>query len=432
MKRFYIYAIFSVNLIITVVIWWLGSGSLFSFGAPSILIAFGRLFGLLAMFFILTQLILISRVPFIEKEFGFDRLIVLHRRIGYSIVSTIIFHPIFLVIGYAMSIHTSLWGMFLAMINASDDIFKAFIGLLILISVGIISMPLIRKKLRYESWHLIHLLMYVAIFLFVGHQIQGADISAGFALYYWLLITYGVFGIVLIWRFLKPFWVYKKHRFYVERVVPETYDVNSVYITGRRMDEWKYDPGQYMHVVFWQKGMREPHPFTISVPYNGKYIRVTPKAVGDFTSKIPTLKPGTRVLIEGPLGRFTERAAKGDKYLFIAGGIGITPIRSLIESVAKKGKDYILIYGNKSVNDIALKSELDRIGGKQYHVLSNDPHPEFEKGYVDEEKIKRLAPDFLEREIYICGPLLMLNSVKSTFEKLGVPKSQIHYERFAY
>jgi len=134
------------------------------------------------------------------------------------------------------------------------------------------------------------------------------------------------------------------------------------------------------------------------------------------------------------LGTFTSKQATKDKYLFIAGGVGITPIRALIEELAPQKKDIVLLYSSKT-QDIIFKKELDGLA-KQYrfpicYVVTEDPSYKGEKGRIDQEKIKRLAPDFLKRDIYLCGPPPMMDALITQQQELGVTHASIHYERFA-
>jgi len=432
MNKLVIGAIFFINLAVLLTFWWLGSGYFLTAGTATLLIALGRLAGLLAEFTIMLQLILISRVPFVEKTYGFDKLNRLHRRVGYSFGASILIHPTLLILGYAKLNDLSLVRQLLDFITNWEDVLKAVIGLSILLIVVFLSLPTIRKMFKYETWHASHLFMYVAIFFFFSHQVNTADVSGGVAFYYWYIVNFTVFGLLVLYRFLHPFILYHKHKFTVLKVVEETHDVTSVYITGKNMADFKYDAGQYLHVSFFTKKLWQPHPFSLSVAQNGAYIRLSIKAVGDYTSLTHKLNPGTKVLLEGPFGRFTEKVAKKDKYLFIAGGIGITPIRSMIEYLSPKKKDMILLYANKTAKDIAFKDELQKLPARHVDILSIEPESGFEKGYIDEEKIKRLSPDFIDRDIYVCGPPPMTDSILLILKKIGVPASQIHFEKFAY
>jgi len=420
--------LFFINLFIILFFWWGGSSAFFSNGKT--FVALGRLTGLLAEFLILAGLILISRLPFLEKVYGFDELNKIHRWIGYGLVTVIVSHPLFLLIGYSSANEISLFKQFINFITKWEDVSGAFFGIIILIVVGIISMPKIRWKLKYETWHFVHLFMYLAIGLVFSHQINSGDVSNGTALFYWFLINFVVFGVLIFYRFLRPIILFLRHEFYIEKVAQETHDVCSVYIGGKNLDKFKFESGQHLRILFLDKKMLQFHPFSFSSAYNGKFLRISIKNSGDFTSQIGNLKEGTKIIIDGPLGKFTELSAVKNKYLLIAGGIGITPIKAMIESLSEKGRDFIFIFGNKTEKDIVFKKELDKI--PHHYVLSREKKNEYENGYIDGEKIQRIAPDFKERDIYICGPDLMLNSILDTLKNLGVDKSQIHYEKFYY
>jgi predicted ferric reductase len=223
----------------------------------------------------------------------------------------------------------------------------------------------------------------------------------------------------------------------VQKIVPETDTVNSVYITGKNIERLKVKPGQFIIVRFLAKNyIGEAHPFSISEIPKNNTIRMSIKAVGDFTKTIGTIKPGTKVFIEGPYGIFTkEIAGDNNKLLFIAGGIGITPIRAVIEDSLRAGKDCILLYGNRFIKEIALKTELENLAAQKhypiYHILSDEEMPAAEKGFVDKEKIQRLVTDIVERDVFLCGPPIMMSKVRPILKELGVPESKIHFELFS-
>jgi ferredoxin-NADP reductase len=170
------------------------------------------------------------------------------------------------------------------------------------------------------------------------------------------------------------------------------------------------------------------------IPHDNR-LRVTIRHVGDYTTAIASLQPGKRVLVSGPYGRFTREIAHFDKRLFVAGGVGITPIRSLIEEALAEKRGCVLIYGNRAPNDVVFKQELAALtekGLKIIDVFSEAPksyHGEI--GYVDAERIKRLSPDYAERDIYLCGPPPMMLGIIDGMSEGGEAPPNLHYERFA-
>ncbi|KKT87862.1 MAG: Oxidoreductase FAD/NAD(P)-binding domain protein [Parcubacteria group bacterium GW2011_GWB1_45_10] len=138
------------------------------------------------------------------------------------------------------------------------------------------------------------------------------------------------------------------------------------------------------------------------------------------------------MIIEGPFGVFTDNEKVSDKILLIAGGIGITPLRSLAQAMVQKGKDVILLFGNKTRQDIVFENEFKDITGlKLINVLSDEKNYSGETGYIDKEKIQRLVPDFLEREVFLCGPEPMMDSVISDLKELDFPSAKLHFEKFS-
>jgi len=421
------------NLLVTILFWLNGSKSLIVTGLIGpVLIAQGRLLGLLAELFILLQLVLIARIQFIEKEFGFDKLNVIHRIVGYCLGYFIILHPILLITGYSIDNESLWWNQASRFLQKWPGVLLATVALGLMILLIAASIGVIRKKLKYETWHFTHFFFYLAVALVFIHQIKSGDVSRGSAFYYWFVLNFLIFGFVIAYRFLRPIYLYFKHQFVVEKVIKEAESVYSVYISGHNLDKFTFNAGQYCNINFVAKKIWHNHPFSFSNIQNGKYLRFTIKESGDFTSKISKIKPGTRVVIDGPLGAFTGEKNIKEKFLFIAGGIGITPLLALMQSFIKEKKDVVLLYANRTIKDAAFIGELNAIGYPYHLILSNEQNPKYEQGYINVEKVKRLIPDAVEREVYICGPGPMMKAVDGELQKMGLVEGQIHYENFMY
>lgn len=253
---------------------------------------------------------------------------------------------------------------------------------------------------------------------------------------YWYLLYAFVGFNVLFWRFGLSTFNLLRYGFKVSRVEKETDTTTSVYISGRKLNKLPVKAGQYVLVRFLGKGFfTQEHPFSVSaLPKNGE-LRLTVKKIGDYTSVIPNLKVGTPVLLSGPFGRFTADVAQTDKRLFIAGGVGITPIRTLIEEALEQEKNSVLLYANRSEDDVIFMQELGALKEKGLKLVPvfSGPSKGFtgEKGYVDGKRIKRLVPDFADRDIYICGPQPMMDGVITDLRSSKVSDDQLHFERFA-
>ena len=418
--------------------WQQGSGGLLVQGGAGLLIALGRLAGLSSAYGILQQFFFMGRLPWLERAFGLDKLARLHHVNGQLGLLLLVLHPILLTAGYAAASGTS-WTVQLA-----DFLFNyplviwAVTGLALFVSVVGVSLYIVRSRLRYESWYFVHLLAYLAIFSSLWHQFAvGTDLLASRLFYgYWVSLYILVFGSHLIFRFLRPLYLFHRHAFRVARVERESPAAVSVYLQGRSLDRFAIRPGQFMIVRFLAAGLLwQAHPFSLSQPPDGRELRITVKELGDFTGHVKNVPPGTKVLIDGPYGIFTDLFGVAQKKLFIAGGIGITPIRSILEEALRRGGDAKLLYANRTADEIVFKKELAVLAANYpvqvTHVLSEEPNYKGEQGYVDEEKIKRLVPDAAARDIYLCGPPPMMSAITKILQQLGVPRRQIHFEKFS-
>jgi predicted ferric reductase len=434
-QQFFVWSFLLFNLSVILYIWFDTSFDLLLTGLDGTWISLGRLFGLLAALCALLQFMLMSRAPWIERAFGLENIANFHRLNGYAVIILISLHPLALTIGYAAG--NSLLQQYLTFLNEYEDVFKAFISVVLFFSVAATSIYIVRKRLKFETWYYVHLMVYAAVILAFGHQVTvgGSFANEAFYQYYWLAL-YGFVAInLLLWRFGLTFYNFMKYRFTVDHTIAETKDTTSLYITGDRLSRWTSIAGQYVLVRFLSKEMwTQEHPFSLSYIPKGNQIRLTVKAVGDYTQQIPHVKPGTPVLISGPFGVFTNAASQANKRLYIAGGVGITPIRSMLEEAA--AQDSVLMYGNKAESDIIFKDELNRLTQSGHfvlhHILSADPNYSGERGYIDIARVERLVPDYQSRDIYICGPPVMMNALIQALQKAGVDEGRLYYERFSF
>lgn len=431
-------ALFWVNVGIILWYWWQGSGDLMLSGGANVLIALGRLSGLALTFTVLLQFVFMGRAPWLERVFGLDTLARVHRTSGKWSIVTLLLHPLLLVIGYSQLTGLGWLGQLSSFIFDYEHVQLAFIAAILLLMVVVTSLAIVRSRWRYESWYFVHLLVYAAVGLALWHQFSvGTDLLVSQMFYsYWVALYVIVLGNHLIWRVSRPLWLLWRHRFVVDRVVSENHNTISIYIRGRALDAFVIYPGQFMIVRFLTKGLWwQAHPFSLSWLPKQDQLRITVKAVGDFTQRLPhALQPGTSVLIDGPYGVFTEWASSASRVLFIAGGIGITPIRALMERMVQQGKDVVLLYGNRTAQDVVFADELTALAKKSSVTLVNifsDAAPVgAEQGMIDAVRIKRLVPDVHDRDVFLCGPAPMIDAVREWLQSLGVPPQRIHFEKF--
>lgn len=429
----------TINLLVIFYFWGLTAQEYIFTSVAETLLSFGRIAGLLAAFAALMQFFFMGRSPLLESAFGLDRLAKIHKWNGYITITLILTHATFIIVAYAIQAKVSVVTQTVDFFVQFPDIRNAQLALILFCTIVGTSIYIVRKRLRYEFWYLVHLLTYAAIILAWGHQLYfGADFAVAanrpFVNYWYALYAF-VFGNLLFFRFLRPIYRTIKYGFYVESVKPENKDVNSIYISGRNIDRLKVQAGQFFIIRFltpqlwWQ-----PHPFSISRTPHANTVRLSIKELGDFTRLIKNVQPGTKMFIEGPYGIFTTKRIKGNKVLFIAGGIGITPIRTLVEATAKTGKNIILLFSNKTKDDIVFQSEFDTLAA-QYHFpviyYNAVEHGTTEaEGRLNQDRLKLMVPDIIEREIFLCGPPGMMKGVRSMLNNLAVPKDRIYFEEF--
>jgi predicted ferric reductase len=415
-------------------------GNLLTGDATGQLLAWGRLAGLLAVLAILFQLILVGRVRWVERSFGMDRLTRLHHGVGFALVLLLLLHPVLVTCGHAQESDVSYGAQLADFCKTWRGLLSAVIGLSLMMAASVFSVLVLLKRVRYELWYATHLVLYVAFGLTVLHQVvSGSDFTDHPAFkVYWVTLYAFVLANLLGYRLIRPLLAFARHRFVISRVVPEAGDVTSVYMDGKNLEAFRVEAGQFMIVRFLAKGFRgEAHPFSMSCFPDGKQLRLSIKRLGDFTRRIPELKPGTPVLIDGPHGVFSSRSCSSEKVLLIAGGIGITPIRALAEEMVGTGREVVLIYGNRNSETLVFKGELDELAARAgaklrlVYVMSDEPAWAGEKGRVDRERIARLVPDLADRDIYLCGPPVMMKGVRTALASLGVPSARVHDERFA-
>src|SRR4029077_20697206 len=304
-------------------------------------------------------------------------------------------------------------------------------------AVAISSIRAARRRLSYETWYGIHLYAYLAIALGFLHQLfVGADfIHDPVAVGFWVALYLVTAGLVLTFRIGQPIWLSARHRLRVSNIVTEAPGVISIYVTGRDLDRLAVRSGQYFVWRFltpdgWWRG----HPFSISSAPNGSWLRITVKELGDWSKALQGLHVGTRVFIEGPYGVLTGARRTRPKVLLVAGGIGITPLRALLEALPANTGDMTLLYRVRSAPEIIFRTELDALAqrrGARVHYLIGPRGTGV--GYpLDATSLARIVPDIAERDVFLCGPVSMMQRVEGALRHLGLRKDQIHAERFAY
>ncbi len=395
----------------------------------------GRITGLLATYLLLVEVALAARVPLLENRIGSDRLLTVHRALGEYLVCLVVAHMALTIVGYALTGHEGIPAETAAVVLDYPDVLMATAAAGLLVMVGVLSARAVRRKVRYESWHFTHLYVYLAVALAYAHQTAvGADLSADARVRaVWLGGHIVVALAVVVFRVALPLRRSLRHRLRVTDVVDEGPDVVSVYIGGRDLDRLRAEPGQFFRWRFLTRGMWfEAHPFSLSAVPDGQSLRVTIKALGDHSGLLQRLRPGVRVWVEGPYGSFTERRRRRRKVLLVAGGVGITPLRALFESMAGGPGDVTMLYRAMSEPDLLFLDELrDLAYARGFPVrLLVGPHGPGHPDLLAPEALRQYVPDIAARDVFVCGPPGMVTATRKALRAVGVRRRHTHLERF--
>jgi predicted ferric reductase len=304
----------------------------------------------------------------------------------------------------------------------------ATIGTALLLGVVATSYVIVRRRLRYEWWYAVHLLAYAGIALAWFHQIPTGNelVLDTVAADYWRALYVATLALIVGFRVVVPLVNAFRYRLRVAEVVEEGPGVVSIRMTGRRLDRLRAQPGQFFEWRFLNRWWTA-HPFSLSEAPRGNSLRITVKALGDHTAALAALPVGTRVLAEGPFGVFTDGAGRRSKRLFIAGGIGITPVRALAEGSTTGD---VVVYRALREDELVLRDELDELGVDVHYVVGDHVAPGGDR-LLSPEHLLELVPDLAERDVYVCGPPGMTDFAVRNVRAAGVHRRHIHVERFA-
>jgi predicted ferric reductase len=432
-----LWVVLAANGAVIVWLWLKGGGITAVPKTADLLTSLGRITGLLGAYLALVQVLLLARLPPLERLVGFDRLTVWHRRNGRAVILLLLAHTVLVTIGYAGSDQISLRDEISSLLHDYPGIITATIGTALLCVVVVSSLVIVRRRLPYELWHLVHLTAYAGIALAWSHQIPtGNEFAvAHTAATYWTGLIVATLALLVTFRVAIPLVRGLALGLRVSEVREETPGVVSLVITGRRIDHLRAHSGQFLLWRFLTPGrVLQAHPFSISRAPDGRSLRITVKDVGRFTARLRDIKPGTRVFAEGPFGTFTDEARRRPRAAYIAGGIGITPIRAMLETAPGAAGDIDVVYRVVDERDAIFRDELEALAsarGAGLTVVAGDHRDPAYRDLLSPEHLRTLVGDIAERDVYVCGPPEMADRVVANLRALGVPRRHIHLERFA-
>jgi ferredoxin-NADP reductase/DMSO/TMAO reductase YedYZ heme-binding membrane subunit len=393
-------------------------------------VAVGRCTGLTGAYLLLVMVVLVARLPALERLIGHPRLTKWHRRLSPWPLLLLTVHAASSMVGYAMLQRTGLGHEFAVALSHYEGMLGAILGLALLIAVAAVSIRAARRRMSHETWWQLHLFTYLALALSFSHQVAtGASfVHHPVARLAWTLLWLATAGVVLACRIALPLWRSAYHRLRVVKVVRESDDVISVVVTGRRLERLAVSGGQYFQWRFMARGLwLNAHPYSLSALPQPPYMRVTIKGLGAHSIAVARVRPGTRIAIEGPYGAFTKHAASG-RVALVAAGVGVTPVRALLEDLPP-GSDPVVLLRAPSEEGLLLSDEvcdLVRAHGGRVLAALGSRH----EMALDSRTLAAHIPDLAARDVFVCGPEPFTRDVAAAARKAGAASARVHVEGF--
>ncbi|RAG86363.1 ferric reductase [Streptacidiphilus pinicola] len=426
-------AAIAVGALAVVAIWW--KNTLGVVGLDQWLTNAGRITGLLAGYTAPVLLLLMARIPLLEREVGSDRLARWHAMGGRYLVGLIATHVVTIIWGYALTARKNVIGEGVTMVLTYPDMLKASFGTLLLLATGFFSARAARKRLGYDTWYYLHLATYVAVALGFAHQLSnGADLGEGPERLLWYGLYLGTAAVIGWYRLLRPWQLDRRHQLRVAEVRPEGPGTVSLFLTGRHLDELGAEAGQFFRLQFLAKGLRfAANPYSLSAPPTRDYLRFTVKDLGGHSAAVAGVKPGTKVRAEGPYGAFTARRRRSRQVLLLAAGVGITPLRALFETLPAAPGELTLLYRASAEEDLLFRRELTAIAEARGARLQFLLGRRSEVGNpIQPTVLRNLVPGLAAHDVYVCGPEAFMEQAVTALRQARVPRHRIHHESFSF
>jgi len=380
---------------------------------------------------------LTARFRYVTQPWGEDVIYHFHRQISLIAVGLVIAHPVILFV-----VRPEL----LFLLNFIDAEWRArFASLSTYSLIALVVMSLWRAKLkiRYETWHLTHIVLaVVAVTAGILHMIGWRYyLTTPWKRELWIGLTIFWIGLLFYVRIIKPLFLLRRP-YRVSEVREERGDTWTLVMQPDGHPGFRFGPGQFAWLTVWGSPFKitgHPFSFSSSAAVTDGHVDLTIRNLGDFTSVIYKVPVGQRVYLDGPYGTFTI-GNPADMHVLIAGGVGITTMMSMIRTLADRGdkRPVILLYGSKDWESITFREQLEalkeRLNLKIVHVLLNPPAGwTGEQGYISAEMFRRhLPPPYSDHEYFICGPGVMMDTIEEALGEMHVPLSKYHSERYSF
>jgi predicted ferric reductase len=437
-------AVIWLTSLFVVALWVTGGGIAATLGfTPETLTTIGRLAGLVSSNLLLYQVLLMARIPLFEKGFGRDSITRMHRFVGFWSFWLMGAHIVLLVLGYAATAAINPLVQLWEFVWDYPGMLLATVGTGFILLVVVTSIRRARKKLRYESWHLLHLYAYLGVGLALPHQLwTGADfLSSPLATAYWWALWALAAASVLVFRIGAPLARSARHGIRVAAVERDGDSGVTVRMTGRALDRLGAEAGQFFIWRFadgpgWTRG----HPFSLSGAPGPQGLSISARVAGDGTQRLTRLRTGTKVLFEGPYGHMTGAARRGTKLLMIGAGAGVAPLVSLLEEQPYAPGGATLVTRDHSERDALRRNAIHDLVARRgvVHAPLSGPRNPGPSSWLSAshgawrgpDLLRYLAPDHDAYDVYVCGPAPWMRSVLADLERAGVAADRIHSESF--
>ena len=412
---------------------WLRHGGvdLFKGSAVDKWTSLSRISGLVASFTGLVGVALSIRSTHIERKFGLDTMYNWHRILGETMAVSLVVHIWASIMQWSTG--SSIWNAVRDLTGREPYMAMATVGAVFILAVTVTSLRAVRRQMSYETWYFMHLLAYAGFALSFSHTIvQGGDFrDDDTARKMWVLVHV----VILVWlvfgrwgRMLKSILRPMK----IKSVQHTGVNTAVVTLAGPELGQMRGDAGQFCFLRPLVRGAWwKSNPYSMSSAPTTAGIRFTIKNRGDASGLIGRLKPGTRVAVEGPYGTCTPDVLAGHKLLMIAGGVGIGPIRSLLEKVGPETRP-IILYRAHSEKDLVHVEELNelaaRVNGEVKTLVGPTAKLKVRDPFMP-SVLRASVPDLLQREVVVAGPESLLFAAYKGLRGAGVNTLDIHFER---
>lgn len=393
--------------------------------------------GFLGLAMLGLQFVITARFRRVAAPFGIDVVIQFHRQISYVAIVFVLAHPLLMFLTEAPM------GELLNPVTAPWRARFAVVAVLLLLAIVATSVWRERLRLSYELWRLVHgvLAVLVLAFSLLHVQLVGYYVSQPWKQVLWTGMSIAVVGLLVYVRIVRPVQMLRRP-YVVDEVLQRAGDTYSLVLRPVGHRGLRFRPGQFAWLsVGTNPFSLEQHPFSFSSSAERpEWLELTIKASGDFSSAVSDLQPGTRAYLDGPYGVFTTELNEAATFVFIVGGIGVTPVMSMLRTYADRGdaRPMLLLYGVPTVDDITFRAELEELSTQlalRVVIVPSEPPPGWSgpSGYVDQDLLAGELPERRDQlQCFICGPDVMMSSVEDALRELGVHPDRINFERFAF